>query len=139
MTEFNKLIESTDLTAQDNGATRAKLRRLASEQALLERVSPMFYDWIISLRQEWDLTFTDEQLKALVFATMKLMEERGLSALSPKSYDYCRRVFSKQGLLPEGLLTPDELLAERIQHSDLSSHAARTEFAQESRRIRDGA
>jgi len=136
---FDQLLNGTDLTAQDNGTTLKRLRRATDEEALRTRVGPMFYQWIESLKSDpWGLEFDDEQLKKLVEGTVKFMETRGLSLLSRKAYDAARRHFSRVGLLPEGLWTEDELLAERIEQSDTTSFAVRQEFVRESRRIREG-
>jgi hypothetical protein len=136
---FDQLLNSTDLsTANDNGTMLKRLRRATDEESLRTRVGPLFMAWIESLKSLWGLEFDDEQLKKLVEGTVKFMEQRRLSLLSPKSFDAARVYFTRVGLLPEGLLTPDEQLIEKLNATGEMGFAARQEFIAESRRIREG-
>jgi len=138
MSNFENELNNTDLSAtNDNGVTLQRLRRAAAEQALLENLSPMFLAWIRSLENNFDLTFTDEQLKKLVNAAMAFFEKRGLNPLSAKSYDTFRLHCSRTGLLPE-CYTESELLAERLNATGEMGFAERQNFIRETIRIREG-
>jgi hypothetical protein len=134
---FDEILQNTDLSAaNDNGVTLTRLRKAAAEAALYERLTPMFLAWIRSLENNFDLTFTDEQMRKMVNGAMAFFERRGLSPLSAKSYDTFRVHCSRLGLLPE-CYTEDELLAERVGITGELGFAERQDFSRESRRIQE--
>jgi len=143
---YEELLRTVDLSSDSSAEMKAKLRRLANEQIVSQiGGSGLYGQWIASLESHpWNLTFTEEQLDRLDKAVNKLFRERNLPPV-PKSFDYARRVLSKQGIvLPagddgEGMLTPDERLSrdiERQSGESLASFNGRRDFAQANARVK---
>jgi hypothetical protein len=96
------------------------------------KVFRQFLDHVYNV---WGHVVTNPEATAI----REYFERNNFSFTHGPHYDRCRVALVKQGKLPEFLLTEDEVLAERLEHSDLGSRAAKVEFAQESRRLHDGA
>ena len=91
----------------------------------------MFSQWSQLLYDTWEVTLTAPQKQAVV----QYFLDTNKSFLRHESFNEARRYLVKAGVLPSNMVTEDEVLAGRLEHTNLNDRDARIEFAQESRRI----
>lgn len=94
-------------------------------------------EWITSLQAEpWNVVLGHNEWLVVVRRLEALFREQNLPIV-PRSFDLARRIFTKDGTLPPGLLLEDEALAERLELTTLTNNRnARLEFVAQSRKIR---
>jgi hypothetical protein len=107
-------------------------RELAQRHYLTTEASQMFVAWTRHLYNDYAGFIPDESQTR---AAIQYFIDHNKSYLNHKSWDECRRYLVAAHIFPSHLLTPDEILASRIEHSDMSARDARIDFARESRRI----
>jgi hypothetical protein len=93
----------------------------------------LFSLWIASLANNFGYV-PDEREKRQV---VKFFQVHGLSFISRQSYDRVRVAMVKIGVFPSYCLTEDEVLAARLETSDLSDRNVRREFQVENQRINE--
>jgi len=120
-------LESLDLSSRSG---QRIAREIANSDYFGREGAAMFAQWEAHIYRDYGVTLTDEQKKAVVTWLMKWNK----NPLSHTSWNEARRALGKAQIIPL-MVTDDEVLAERIEHSNLNDRDARMEFAAESRRI----
>jgi hypothetical protein len=90
----------------------------------------MMSQWEAHIYRDYGVILTDNQKKEVVSWLVKWNK----SPLVHESWNAARRALGKAQVIPL-MVTEDEALAERLEHSNLNDYSARREFASESRRI----
>lgn len=72
---------------------------------------PLYLEWIASLNQHWGFVPTEQQRSD----ALRLIETLNLDPTRRESYDKVRRAAIKHGILPETLVTAEELLNEELE------------------------
>jgi hypothetical protein len=91
----------------------------------------MYAKWAQSIYDAWSVTLTEKQKQAVI----QYFLDTNKSFLRYESWNEARRYLVKAGILQSHMVTEDEVLAGRIESTDMSTRDARLEFARESRRI----
>jgi hypothetical protein len=108
-----------------------KARELANASYWTTEAADMYAKWAQSIYDAWSVTLTEKQKQAVI----QYFLDTNKSFLRYESWNEARRYLVKVGVLESCMVTEDEVLAGRLENTNLNDRDARIAFARESRRI----
>jgi hypothetical protein len=109
-----------------------KARELANEHFFSTECREVYNRFLAHCASTWEFSPTEKQARAIV---QWFQDTNRSMTVDKTAWDDMRRFLVLAGVLPSRMVTEDEVLAGRIENTDMSTRDARLAFAAESRRI----
>jgi len=109
-----------------------KARELANEHFFSTECREVYDRFLAHCASTWEFAPTEKQARAIV---QWFQDTNRSMTVDRTAWDDMRRSLVLAGVLPGHMVTEDEVLAGRLENTNLNDRDARIEFARESRRI----